>query len=155
MRAIWLLPLLGLLLTACAGEPDDPEARLRATIAQAEQAIEARELKNAAGFVASGYRDEQGRDARAVRQLLLGYLYRHRHIHLLVRIADLQLAEGGKAADARLYVAMTGVPLQSFEALVSVRADLHRFDLQFADGEAGWQVTAASWQRAGLDDMLE
>ena len=41
MRPRWLIPLFVLLLAACGTEPDDPEGRLRATLAAAEQAIEA------------------------------------------------------------------------------------------------------------------
>jgi hypothetical protein len=155
MRLHWFIPAVLLLLTACGGEPDQPEVRLRAAIGAAEQAVEARSLKQASGYIAADYQDDRGYNARALRQLLFGYLQRHRDIHLLTRITELQLAADGKSAQVRLYVAMAGVPIPSLEAAAQLRADLYRFDMHFIDGEDGWQVQRAQWRRAELDDLLD
>jgi hypothetical protein len=150
-----LLPLLVLLLAGCGGQQDNPEAQLRAAIAEVEQAVEARSLKQAAAYISPDYRDGRGYDRRADTRLLLGYLHRHRNIHLLTRISELQLAADGGSAVVQLYVAMTGVPVESMESLVNIHADLYRFDLQFKVGDEGWQVTRATWQRATSDDLLD
>lgn len=155
MRLCRLIPLLVLLLAGCGGEPDDPEARLRATMAEAERAVEQRAIKQAAGYISPEYHDDQGRTDEAVRQLLAGYMVRNRNIHLFSRIAEVQLDDNGKAAGVRLYVAMAGVPIRTVEALVSVRADLYRFDLRFIDGEEGWRLVGAVWQQASIDDLLD
>ena len=154
MRLRWLIPLSALLLAACGGEPDDPEARLRSAIASAEQAVEARSLKQAASYIADDYRDDRGHDRRAVSQLLFAYLQRNRNIHLLSRIAELELDADGRAAQVLLYVAMAGSPIASLEEVATLRADLYRFELQFIDGQQGWQLLSADWRRAGLEELL-
>jgi hypothetical protein len=150
-----IIPLIVLLLAGCGGEPEDPAAKLRATIAAAEQAVEARSLKQAASYISPDYSDPHGNDRRSIARLLLGYLHRHSSIHLLIRIDELQLDPDGRHADVRLYAAMTGVPVESMEALVSVKADLYRFDMRFVAGDDGWQVVHADWRRARLDDLLD
>jgi len=156
LRSLWLLLALLPWLAGCSGEPESPEARLRALVATAEQAVEAGSLKRAAPLVAAGYRDERGNDRRTIVRLLFGYLQRHRNIHLLTRIADIQLGPQPDQAAMRLYVAMSGTPIASLDALDGgARADLYRFDLQLVDGEDGWQVSAASWRRARLSELLD
>jgi len=154
MRLRWFILMGALLLAACGGEPDDPEARLRATIASAEQAVEARSLKQAAAVIASDYRDDRGNDRRAVSQLLFATLQRNRNIHLLSRIAELQMDATGNTAQVRLYVAMAGSPIASLQDAAALRADLYRFELRFTDGEDGWRLQRADWRRAGLDELL-
>lgn len=149
--AIGLLLMAG--LVAC-GSPDDPEARLRETLAQAEAAIEAGSLLKAAAFISPDYRDDRGFDKRAISRLLLGYLQRHRNIHLLTRIRSVTLSGDGHQAALVLLVAMADVPLASLDALQGVRADLHRFDMTFVDGEDGWRLLRADWQRAERDQLL-
>lgn len=152
---LWLIPLCALLLASCGGEPDDPRTRLRATIASAEQAVEARSLKQASVYLSPHYHDERGYDARAIRQLLLGYLQRHRDIHLFTHIAVLTLADDQRAADVRLYVAMSGVPIPSLEAVAELHADLYRFELHFIDTDEGWQLQRADWHHAELKELLD
>ena len=154
MQLRWFIALGALLLAACGAEPDDPEARLRATIAGAERAVEARSLKQAAAVIAADYRDDRGNDRRAVSQLLFATLQRNRNIHLLSRIAELQLGDDDKSAEVQLYVAMAGSPIASLQQAAALRADLYRFELRFTDGDDGWQLQRADWRRAGLDELL-
>jgi hypothetical protein len=154
MRLRWLAPLCALLLAACGAEPDDPETRLRSTIASAEQAVEDRSLKQVAAFIAADYRDDRGHDRRAISQLLFAYLQRNRNIHLLSRITELQLDGAANSADVRLYVAMAGSPIASLDEVTALRAELYRFDLRFTDGEHGWQLQRADWRRARFDELL-
>ncbi len=51
-------------------------------------------------------------------------------------------------AEVVAYVAMGGVPMDSVETAVSVKADLYRFDVQLVQGEDDWLITRARWQRA-------
>jgi hypothetical protein len=151
---IWWPILAVLLLVACGDAPEDPESRLRAAIAAAQEAVEQRDLKGAAALISPDYRDSRGQDSRAASRLLLGYLQRHRSINLFSRIMELSLSNDARSARVRLYVAMTGAPIQSVDALATLRADLHHFDLQFTDSDAGWQLVAADWRRATLDELL-
>jgi hypothetical protein len=150
----WLSAALVALLLGGCGEADDAEARLRGAIADAERAVEERALQRVTAILSPEYQDLRGRDYRTVRALLLGYLQRHRNIHLFTRITELELDAEGKRANVRLYAAMTAAPVQAVETLASLHADLHRFDLQFIDGDDGWQLLRADWRRAALSELL-
>jgi hypothetical protein len=50
-------------------------------------------------------------------------------------------------------VAMTGVPVESLETLVSLKADLYRFDLQLLNDD-DWQIRRAAWQRTDPGSLI-
>lgn len=154
LRTVASALLLAISLAGCGGEPDDPEQRLRAVIAAAEEAVEARSAKRAAAFIAPDYRDARGASKRDITGLLLGYLHRHRNIHLFTRIEAIDIDAAQGTARVSLLVAMAASPMPSLEAARSLRADLHRFALEFADGADGWLLTSAAWRRVGLDELL-
>lgn len=148
------LVLAALVLTLAGCGDDSAEARLRQVIAQAEQTVETRDLAGLAAFVSRDYRDEQGLDKRGIVRVLIGYLLRHRNIHLFSRIQAIDWQDDQRHAQVMLLVAMADVPVDSMQTLRSLRADLHRFELRFIDGADGWQLTSARWRRARLDEIL-
>ena len=46
---------------------------------------------------------------------------------------------------------MGGVPMDSVETAVSVKADLYRFDVQLLQADDAWSITGARWQRASAE----
>jgi len=151
----WLLLLAVSLLPGCSSPPEDPERQIRALIGAAEQAVEARSLQDAAALVSDTYRDPRHHTKANISGLLLGYFHRHRQIHLLVRVTDVELGPGQDRARAIAYVATAGVPIKSTQALVSVRASLYRFDVELLREEPGWRFTGARWRPASPGDFLD
>ncbi len=140
--------ILMLLLAAC-GEPDDtPEEQVRQLIDAMEQAVEAGSVKEAAGLLHSDYSDRWHPDRRAAARSLFGYLRRHDNIHLFTLIRSITVTPSQDAADAVVYVAMSGMPVESVETLLSVKADLYRFDVSLAKLDRDWRVRSARWERA-------
>lgn len=148
----WLLAAL-LLLAGCSGEENSPEARIRQLLAQAEQAVERRSLDDSLALLADDYHDSQGHDRKAIARALFVYFQRNRQIHLLTRVSDIRLHPQEGSADVTLLVATAGVPLESFDALVSIRADLHRFDLLLRETGDDWLIQSAQWRRAQPADF--
>ena len=93
-RLLGTVLVLGL-LAACSGAPEDPEARLRQWLADAEIAVEARSLKQTAGLISQDYRDESGRTRRDLVRLLLGHFHRHRQIQPMQRTSRLDTKRAG------------------------------------------------------------
>lgn len=142
------LVILMLALAAC-GEPEDtPEEQVRQLIDAMEQAVEVGSVKGAAGLLHSDYRDRWHPDRRAAARSLFGYMRRHDNIHLFTLIKSITVKPSQDAADAVVYVAMSGMPVESVETLVSVKADLYRFDVSLATLDGDWRVRTASWERA-------
>lgn len=141
-------------LVACGDEPDSPEARVKAYLARGEVAAEARDLQGLRAMISPAYRDDLGRDRRAVVRLLAGYFLRHRSIHLLTRVEHVAFAEETRA-QVVVYVAMAARPMTDAHALLSLRADLYRFELALVEQAGEWQLTSVTWRPAEQADFID
>ena len=151
-RLISLL-IFSLLLTACGGEEDTPESQVRRYLTEAEAVVEARKISAVRGLISERYSDRAKRTRRDLLRLIGGYFFRHKSIHLFTKVDHLQIREEGQA-EVVLYVAMAGSPIEGIEQLPAIRADLHRFELELGQDEAGeWRLLSAGWRRATLEDF--
>jgi hypothetical protein len=146
------LVLLAGLALACGGEPDTPEGRVRAVLAALEAGAEQRDAGAMKEHVSELYRDRHGNDKRAVAQLVAFHLLRNQSVHLLTRVAGVEISAPGQAR-ALAYVAMAGTPIEGPEALLALRADLYRFDLDLREEDGAWRVASADWRSATVDDF--
>jgi len=152
---VWLaaaLLALGAALPGCGGDGQNPEARIRDLIADAEGAAEAREIGVFRDRVHSDYSDERGYDRANVLRLVQGMMLRNRQIHLFSLVTEVTVA--GETADASVLVAMAGRPIDSARALLDMDADLMRFDLELVLEGGEWLVRSVDWRRARLEDFL-
>jgi len=150
-----LLPalLLPVLLPACAGKKP-PEERVRAFVARAEEAAEARDLSALKEMVSADYADQSGRNRRGLMGILTVHFMRNESVHLLTRIAQIRLDEPARA-EVTVFVAMAGTPIPEAGELRRLRADLYRFDLRLDETPGGkWQLRTAAWRPAAPADFL-
>ena len=150
-RLLWL-PALVLVLTAC-GTDDTPEARLRAAVDGFVDAIEAAAPRAAGDILHSTYRDARHPDKRSAVATLFWYTRRHSAVHLFTLIREIDLDPGAGTARSRIFVAMAGVPIESIETLVSLNADLYRFDVDWQLEEGAWRVVSSRWERVDLSAL--
>ena len=140
-------------LSACTGDPENPEEQIREMISAGEEAVETRSIITALDYIANDYQDKRGRQKKDIQRLVAGYILRNKSIHLLTRVQDIALSEDKTQADIILYVGMAGVPVTSVDQLMQVRADLYRFDLTVNLEDGDWRVAAGSWHQARLVDF--
>jgi len=152
MRTLVLLAALFTLI-ACRNAAT-PEAQVRATISQAEVAAEKKEVATLRGMVADSYADAEGHDKRAVEGVLRYYFLRNQSIHLVTRISSVTLPQKDRAF-AVVYVGMAAQPVADVSELERLRADLFRFELEFAKENDDWRVLRAQWRRADLTDFVQ
>jgi len=143
---------VALLASACGEPAASPEARIKSLVEQAEQGAEARDISVLGDLVSADYGDGRGYDRRAVLRIAQGLFLRNREIHLLSLVKDLKV--NGDTAVARVLVAMAGRPIESVQALVELRADLVRFEIEIAREDGDWRVRSADWRRAEVSDFL-
>ncbi len=134
-----------LLAVAGCGHRSTPEEQVRAVVAAAEQAAEARDGRALSSLVADDYHDGQGRSADDVRRLLRATLFAHQSIHLLVRIDDVSF-QGTDLARVRASVAMLGREA-SGEAAWALAADVYEINVSLAREDGDWRAVRASWRR--------
>jgi hypothetical protein len=137
-----------LLLQACSGESDSPEAQIRRFIASAVQAGEARSVDGLDELLHRDFIDQQGNNGKQIGRLLRAYFFRHQNIHLFTRIDDIEILADNQAS-VRLHVAMAGTVIADINALASLRARIYRFELQLVK-EDDWLLRQASWAPADI-----
>ncbi|HRP35685.1 MAG TPA: hypothetical protein PLI48_07355 [Gammaproteobacteria bacterium] len=137
--ASWLAWLLAAaLLGGCSKPVDAPEARLRALLAEAEQAAEAGDHQALAAWVARDYADSAGRDRRTVALTLRGLLMRYPRLELIVTVREIQL-HSPQLATVRLEILSAGAGASG------LAADAFGLELSLRD-DGGWKVTRAEWR---------
>ena len=142
-----------LLLTACGNDGQTPEERVRSSIDAMVQAVEEGSPRQVGEWLHPDYRDERHSDRRSALASLLWYTRQHRDIYLFTLIRDLRVDASAGEAQGIVFVAMAGVPLESIQAIVSVNADLYRFDVDWRLDDGEWRVFSSRWRRADLSDL--
>lgn len=146
MKVASLVAALGAALAAgCAGG-SDPEAEIRALIAAAEQAAEARDAGFFGDLLGEGYRDARGNDRAEVIRSIRGYFIANQRIEIVSRVEEIVL-EGGDAARAVVHAGMLGRRAGA-ELLEGVAADLYRFELELVNADGEWRIIGADVSRA-------
>jgi hypothetical protein len=137
----------------CGREAESPEDRIRAVLAALEEGAEAKDAGAMREHVSETYADAQGNDKRAIAQLVAFHLLRNQSVYLLTRVGGVALTAPGQGS-AEVMVAMAGTPIDGPEALVGLRADLYRFDLELSEEPDGaWRIRSAQWRPAAVDDF--
>ena len=145
--------VVALLLPGCRGERASPEAEVRALINDAVTAAGQKHIGALKDLISENYADDQGQNKRAIENLLRLQFLRNETVYLYAHIQSVTLPQPDRA-QATVLVAMAGVPIASAQALPALRADLHRFELDFAREGKTWRVQRAGWRRAELGEFL-
>ena len=132
---------------ACSSAPSTPEDQIRAVLAELEASHDTQDEQRVDNA------DAQGNDKRAIAQLVAFHLLRNQSVYLLTRVSKIAITEPGQGS-AEVFVAMAGTPIAGPEALLGLRADLYRFDLQLENEPDGaWRILSAEWRPAAVDDF--
>ena len=144
MKALGLVSALAVLAAGCGAS--DPEAEIRALLAAAEEAAEARDVGFFGGALADDYRDARGNDRAEMLRKLRGYFIANQRIEILSRVDEIVVEDDGSAR-AVVHAGMVG--RRAGAALIDgIDADLYRFELTLVNDGAEWQVASADFRRA-------
>jgi hypothetical protein len=144
MKAAGIATAIAALAAGC--EVGDPEAEIRALLAAAEQAAEARDVAFFGGALGAGYRDTRGNDRDELLRALRGYFIANQRVEIVSRVDEIELI-GEDAARAVVHAGMLGRPTGA-AILDGVDADLHRFELELVHDGGDWQIIGADVRRA-------
>ncbi len=148
-----LLAVVLALGSGCGGEPQTPEARVRAALAALETAAEAGDVQAFGEHVSERYADEAGQDRRALLGLVTFHVMRHRGRHVFVRIRSLEIRESGRA-EVTLAAALAGSTLAGEADVARLRADVWKIDLDLEEEDGDWRVVWAQWRPTAPADLL-
>jgi hypothetical protein len=144
MKAWALTFALVVLATGCAA--DDPEAEVRALLADAEAAAEARDAGFFGEILGESYRDTHGNDREEMLRMVRGYFIANQRIEIVSRVDEVVI-EGEDAARAVVHAGMLG--RRAGAALLDgIDAELYRFELELVNEGGDWQIIGADFRRA-------
>jgi len=147
MKALGVVCVLGAMSAAGCGA-SDPELAIRALLAEAEEAAEARDVGFFGDLLGTSYRDSRGNDRDEALRMIRGYFLANQRVEIVSRIDEIVL-EGpqGDAARAVVHAGMAG--RRSGAGLIAgVDADLYRFELELVNDDGDWRIIGATWSRA-------
>src|SRR5688572_30812911 len=144
MKAWGLASVLAVLASGCGAS--DPEAEIRALLAAAEEAAEARDVGFFGDVLGESYRDARGNEREEMLRMLRGYFIANQHIEIVSRVDEIVI-EGGDAARAVVHAGMVG--RRTGAGLIDgLDADLYRFELELVNDSGDWKVIGADFRRA-------
>lgn len=133
-------------LSGCQSEVT-PEQEIRALIREAQIAAEERQPGDFARIISEQYGDKYGNNKDELMRMLRLQLIRNQVIYLLVRTGEINVVDEASAS-AVVRVAMAGGPLETFEDLARLGAELYHFDLELVKESGKWRIIRADWRRA-------
>lgn len=146
--AIWyrrlLAPALCVAAAGCGSPASDPETELRALVAAAEAAAEARDTGFFRDLVSEDYADAAGRSRDDLVDRIRGYFFLNTSIEVLTRIERVEL-HGDDAADLVVQAALVSGRRRG--AIPGLDADYRRIELELVRDDSSWRVIAAAWGR--------
>jgi hypothetical protein len=140
-----------LLLNACSNEELSREAEIELTIAAAIEAAEDRSASDMSELVDERYLDVKGLNKAQLIKLVRLYFFRHKSIYLFSKLGEIDFPAQNKAL-VTLHVAMAGSAISDITALSSLRASMHRFDLELIKNDK-WLLRSATWRPASIADL--
>jgi len=141
----WLIfGICCVILAACGGAASDPEAAVRAWVADAEAAAEEEDRGNLMGLISERYVDSRGNDHESIDKMLKLYFFKQDSIALLTGIDEISLM-GDSAALVQLTVGMAGTNNSAF----GISADAYQFEFELEVIDDDWMLIGARWGELG------
>jgi hypothetical protein len=141
-----LLAAALLALAACGADRTPPEEALRAWVAAAELAAEARERGVLVEMISADYADARGNDRAALDRMLRLWFLRQSDIALLTKIDSIELYKD-TAAQISLTVGMAATNSNVF----GLSADAYRFEFDMVLDDDEWFLIGARWGEIGKE----
>lgn len=133
--AWWIAALC--LLAGCSRAP--AEQRLREAMAGLQAAIEAREVREAMGYVDEAFIGSGSLDREGARNLLRVMVLRHQSLGLTLGPAEIELFEG------RATVRFTAVATGGQGALLPQSARVWQVETAWREDGSDWRLISAHW----------
>lgn len=139
--------MVSLITASGCGDSVTPEEEIRALVREAEIAAEERQVGDFGRLISNQYGDGYGNNKDELLRMLRLQMIRNQVIYLLVRTGEIKVIDE-TSATAVVRVGMAGGPLETFEDLGRLGAELYRFDLELVKESGKWRIIRAGWGRA-------
>ena len=139
--------LLALALAGCS-EPETPESRVRAALAEFETAAEEGDVGAFRELISEQYKDAFGNDKQALADYVRFHVLSHpRGREVILRVRDVQFTSE-TTASVMLHAGFVGAGESA------LHADAYAIDLDLALEDDAWRVSWAQWKPAAPAELL-
>jgi hypothetical protein len=140
-----------------AGQSGTDEQRIWRVVDAMCEAVEERSARQLVEHLDAGYKDASGMDRQEIRRMLTGrFLQSKAALSCLVVRGDLELAEGGAEATAKLWAAGFEGSFDLGGLAVPQNGDAFEIDARFLKGEDGqWRVVWHERTRLSVQDVWD
>jgi hypothetical protein len=135
-----------MLLVACGGPSEGPEAALRAWVARGQELAEAKDRRGLVDMISPAYIDARGNERDDISDMFRLYFLRVNKVGLVTNIEELNVY-GDDAGEVVLTVGMAG----THDGTFGFSADAYRFEMEFEHNGDEWLLTSARWAELGED----
>ena len=132
------VPVIMVLAGLSACRTDDDVTKIKNTLAEIQQTVEAKQPREFVSHLAEGFEDQKGRDAQALRGFLAGLFLRNATIHVFLNKVEVEL--GKDNATSSCLVTVTGG-----EGIVPERMRRIVLLLEWKKESGDWKVYRANW----------
>ena len=146
-----VVPLACTLILACgAGEPETPEGRVRAQLAQLEAAAEAGDVGDFKELISERYQDAYGHDKQKLAAYVTFQVLRNqRGREVILRLRDVQILDPGRAA------VVAHIGLVGTGPSAALRGSVYALELDLElEADEEWRITWAQWKPAAAAELL-
>jgi|SRR3990170_5343681 len=137
---------------ACDKMASDEEA-LRRKVSEAEEAVEAKDLKSLMAHVSRDYYDDNGNDYKALRGILFFEFMKPGNINVFVRGVEVRVEGEVAVVDAKAFV-VRAKELKTIADVIPEDAEGIDFSVVFRKEDGDWKVSGAAWAGVGLVGLL-
>lgn len=134
-----IAPVIVMLTGLPACSTDDDATKIKNTLAEIQQTVEARLPREFVSHLAEGFEDQKGRDAQALRGFLAGLFLRNTTIHVFLKNVEVQL--NGGSVTSRCLVTVTGG-----QGIIPERMRRLLLLLEWKKESGDWKVYRANWR---------
>ncbi len=146
-----LLLLCAVLVCACGGEPETPEAQVRRTLETLEAAAEAGDVSAFKEGISERYEDGMGHDKKALGAYVTFHVMRNQSRHVVLRVRDVVMISPGRAE----VVVIAGIAGTAPTAGAAFRGNVYHIDANVEEESAGeWRLTWAQWKPTAPSELL-
>ena len=117
------------------------------------QHAQERDLPAMVDLVSDNYSDDEDRDKKVIRGLLLYYFRSNQSIYILKKVKSLQVGDSD-TAQLTLAVVLAGKPFAEDANLTKIQADILRFDFSLEKDGGDWRVVEATWKPVAVTEFL-
>ncbi len=145
--------MLTLLIFVMGCSKTSDEAAIRAVVANAVEAAEAKDVSGFMKLISKDYKDDSGNDYNAVKGILLYQFFRSDNVLVFVRGLDVEIKADKAVVNAKAVLAR-GADIKAIKDVPPEAASAMSFSVVLKREDGRWKTVNARWEQTGVAGLI-